>query len=695
MSQASVAVDVGGTFTDIVFFERDTGRMEIAKVPSTPKCPEKAVANGVSTILEKTATLPEQISFFGHGTTVATNTIIEKKGAKVGMITTEGFRDVIEMGRQKRPSVYDYNLDAFTPIFMIPRRRRLGVNERINFEGQIQNPLDLDRISEILNDFSRRDVESLAVCFLFSFINPVHETCVQEIVQKKCPDMPISLSSMVLPEFREYERFCATVFNAYVNPIIKRYIGRLEKEIKLIGLGTDVKIMQSNGGIVNAEIAKSRSILTFLSGPAAGVMGAAFLGNATGYKNMITLDIGGTSSDVSLIKEGLPTYSTDNEIDGYPLKLQMIDINTVGAGGGSVAWIDPGGALKSGPLSSGADPGPACYGKGGQAATNTDANVVLGYLGQDSFIGGKMKISRQLAHDAIKSNISDPLKMNVLTAANGVFKITTANMIGAIRKVSVLRGYDPRDYWLFAFGGSGPVYACKLAADLNMKGVIVPAYPGVQSAFGILTVDSQLDFVRTFKQPIDGCDLDTINNIYNEMEKEALAIIKSEKIEGTVAINRSADMRYIGQAYEVNAPVRSGEICFSDLSVISSTFHQKHKDLYKHSSEDEPVEFINYRISAFIRTEKPKMSQLKKTQKNLLTMQDALKENRQAFFEEMDGLTETPVYDRERLPLNSEIKGPAIIEQLDATTVVYPEQVAEIDTYGNIIITKINAGGGG
>lgn len=436
---------------------------------------------------------------------------------------------------------------------------------------------------------------------------------------------------------------------------------------------------------MTADLFRQRSILTFLSGPAAGVMGSAFMGNILGYKNMISLDMGGTSCDVSLVKDGLPAYSNDNEIDGYPLKIQMVDVVTVGAGGGSIAWVDPGGVLKSGPQSSGADPGPACYAQGGEDTTNTDANLVLGYLDTSTFVGGEMTIDKALAYAALQKKIAKPLGMDVLVAANGIFKITTSNMMGAIRKVSVLRGYDPRDYWLFAFGGSGPVYAGKLASELKMKGTIIPMHPGVQSAFGILTVDYKFDFVRTWKQPVNGGDLERINSYFAEMERSAAEMLKTEGLKGELILKRSADMRYVGQAYELNVPVPGGVMHPAHLDSITKTFNKIHNDVYKHYAEEEPVEFINYRLAAYLRSEKPKILKVDPRER-VKNPNAAVKVKRHAFFEELGGLVEVPVYSRELLETNTMIEGPAIIEQLDTTTVVYPGQVAGVDMYMNLIM---------
>jgi N-methylhydantoinase A len=685
VSKISIGIDVGGTFTDIVLFDPDAKEIHIAKVPSTPKHPNQSVISGIEDILHESPYQPEDITFLGHGTTVATNTIIEKKGAKVGLITTDGFRDVLEMGRQKRPSVYDYNLDSFTPVFMVPRRRRLGIKERINYCGQILTALDLDAAEQIFKRFQNEGVESIAVCLLFSFLNPAHENLIAKLAEEKYPHFSISLSSNVLPEFREYERSCATVFNAYVSPIIDRYLKALEKEITAQGIQVPLSIMQSNGGLTSASVARQRSILTFLSGPSAGVMGAAFTGKIAGFKNMISLDIGGTSTDVSLIKNGIPSYTTDNEIEGYPLKIQMIDIHTVGAGGGSIAWIDSGGALKSGPQSSGADPGPACYNTGGRQPTNTDANLLLGYLSEDSFLGGKMRINKDLGLNAIEEIIAKPLKIGIYTASNGIFTIACANMIGAIRKVSVLRGYDPRDYWLFTFGGSGPVYASRLAAELKMKGVIVPKYPGVQSSFGILTVDHRHDLVKTSKIPVTKANMDPVRENFSLLEEEAHQIIANEGLEGKVALHKTADMRYIGQAYEINVPIHARLDGNDGIEAILSDFHQKHKEIYKHCDIEAPVEFINFRTAASVLTKKPDI-QRQVPVSNEVNPKAALKGRRKAFFAELEDFCDTPVYHRDLLMTGNRMEGPAIVEQLDSTTVVFPGQTAEVDAFLNIII---------
>jgi N-methylhydantoinase A len=415
-------------------------------------------------------------------------------------------------------------------------------------------------------------------------------------------------------------------------------------------------------------------------------MGAAFTGKMSGYGNMISLDIGGTSTDVSLIKDGVPSYATDSDIDGYPLRIQVIDINTVGAGGGSIAWIDSGGALKSGPHSSGADPGPACYDRGGEEPTNTDANLLLGYLGEEAFLGGEMKIRKDLARAAIEEKIAKPLKMDLASASHGIFEIACSNMIGAIRKVSVLRGYDPRNYWLFAFGGSGPVYAAKLASEIKMKGVIVPTHPGVQSGFGILTVDYKYDLVRTLKLSLTGENLQKVEDIFKQLEKDSKDVISKEGLKGEVFLQRSADMRYVGQAYELNVPVNANLSGNSAADRVLSDFHGIHNEVYKHCDVEAPVEFVNYRVAASVFSEKPHIEKAEALSKTR-NPQKAIIGSREAFFKESGGFFETPVYRRELLEAGNVMEGPAIFEELDSTTVVFPGQLAAVDSYYNIIIT--------
>jgi N-methylhydantoinase A len=684
MGKVKVGVDVGGTFTDMVLFDQDRQQVQVAKIPSTPENPDQSVINGIVEVLSQNGFESKDITFLGHGTTIATNAIIERKGVKVGMITTAGFRDVLEMGRQKRPSVYDYNLDIFTPVFMVPRRQRQGIGERIDYQGRVLQELDLSMAEEILESFERDKVESVAVCLLFSFLNPAHEEKLHQLIRDKYPRFSVSLSSNVLPEFREYERFCATVFDAYVSPIMDRYLTRLEEELVQREVKAKLNIMQSNGGIMSAEVAKKRSVLTFLSGPSAGVMGAAFIGRAAGYDNLISLDMGGTSTDVSLIRNGVPNYTTDNDVDGYPLKIQVIDINAVGAGGGSIAWIDPGGALKNGPQSSGAYPGPVCYGQGGQEPTNTDVNLVLGYLSEESFLGGGMRIYKDQAEQAINDLIAKPLGMDLAEACAGIYEITSANMIGAIRKVSVLRGYDPRDYWLFAFGGSGPVYATKLAEEMKMKGVIVPPHPGVQSSFGILTVDYRYDLVRTKKLPLRQENIAAVNEIFQTLEKEGLELVAVEGHWGDVVFERSADMRYVGQAYEINVPLGGDLSEPGQADRIRADFHRIHKEVYKHCDERAPVEFINYRATASVLADKPEICRYDPSPAH--NPQRALSGARQAYFKEAGGFIETPIYQRELLKCGESIQGPAIIEQMDSTTLVGQGQTAEVDSFLNLII---------
>ena len=490
-----LGVDVGGTFTDLVLHEVESNRLEFAKTPSTPADQSEGVTTGALQLVNRLGISPQAIAFFIHGTTVATNTLLERKGARTALIVTRGFRDVLQIGRQDRPDLYDWTIRRTEPI--VPRRLRFEVTERVLHTGEVIEPVSDADVAGIVRRLEEEQVEAVAVCLLHSYAHPAHERQVGEAIRKALPDITLSISSEVAPEFKEYERMSTASINAFVAPVMERYLRSLQASIEAQGIDSDLHIMQSNGGTMSADAAVEKPVHTILSGPAAGVIGSVGLAAQAGELNTISVDMGGTSFDISLCYQGEVRRTQDSEIDRLPIKVPMVDIHTLGAGGGSIAWIDPGGALRVGPHSAGAAPGPACYGQGGAEPTVTDANLLLGRLSQDAFLGGLMKLDIGLARDAVRDRIAEPLGLGLQEAAEGIVRVVNAGMIKGIRVVSVAKGYDPREFTLVTFGGAGPLHAAELASELNIPKVLVPIAPGVTSALGLLMADLRHDLVRT------------------------------------------------------------------------------------------------------------------------------------------------------------------------------------------------------
>jgi len=674
-----LGTDVGGTFTDLVLLDEDTGEISVFKTPSTARNPADGVFDGIKNFEEKTG----EIEYFAHGTTVGTNALLERKGARTALMTTKGFKDVIEIGRQSRgwpkPKIYDFCIDKPEPL--VSRNLRFEADERIDHKGGIVKRIDAEEIKQLGLALKEADIESMAICFLFSYANNEHELKARDIISKALPNIFISTSSEVLPEYREYERFSTTVLNSYVQPLVSGYLEDLKTRSKKAGILATIHIMQSNGGLMTIEAAKEKSVHILLSGPAGGVGSAVFYGNISGYENTIAFDMGGTSADISLIEKGSPKLTGEGYIGGYPAKIPMIEINTIGAGGGSIAWIDTGGALKVGPHSAGADPGPVCYDKGGKEPTVTDANVVLGYISPDYFLGGKMKVDKDKAFSSV-SQIGKKLGLDPLIAAYGITEIVNSNMIRAIRMISVERGYDPRDFVLVAFGGAGPLHACRLAAELNIPKVLIPPAPGIGSAIGLLIADIKHDYSITRIQEMDKFLPSDINKIWGEIEEKAISRLKKEGVSSqSIMLHRSIDMRYKGQSFEITVPVPGGEMTTDVINEIIGDFDNAHNRLYGYSCDD-PIEGVNFRVSAIGKT--PKIRPRRLTKAGVL--EGALKYHRKAFFKKYDDYVDTPVYERDLLSPGNILKGPAIVEQMDSTTVIHPGQVGAVDDHGNIII---------
>jgi len=675
-----ISVDVGGTFTDIVLYDEERERSWVTKVPSMPENPDMAVEKGIRKIVQQLGIRYEDISYLIHGTTVATNALLERKGAKTALITTEGFRDVFEIGRQRRPELY--NFWAKRPKPPIARYLIFEVPERVLYTGEVVKRLDENKARQIIRGLKRHGVESVAVCFLHSYINPVNEKGMKELILEEMPEAYISISYETLPEIREYERICTTAVNAYLMPKVQTYINSLEERKESIGIKPMLHVMQSNGGIMGADVAAKRSVHTVFSGPAGGVLAGIYMSKLVGEDNIITLDMGGTSTDLALIEKNQIKLTTEGEIGSFPIKVPMMEIHTLGAGGGSIAWIDAGGALRVGPQSAGANPGPACYGLGGEDPTVTDANLVLGRINDKYFLGGEMPLSYEKARLAIEKKISPSLNLSPVECANGIVKVINSNMGGGVNVISTQKGYDLREFSLIAFGGAASMHAAQLADELKMKKVIVPLSPANFSAIGAELADVRYDYVRTIIKSVNDITISEYNEVYKEMIKEAIGHLADEGFtENEIIFGGTSDMRYAGQAWELGVSVPIELSSEEYLQKIARDFHELHKRTYGYSLEDEDVTFVNLRLSATA-----KIPTLKFQEEPLGndTSQKALKGNRDVFIDE--NFIKCPLYDREKLAPGSSVTGPAIIEEYAASTLVPTKKIARIDKFRNIII---------
>ena len=674
-----IGVDVGGTFTDVSLLGERDGVVVVHKVPSTPDDPSKAIMRGIVEILQMQGISPDRISYLAHGTTVATNAIIEQKGGKVGLLTTKGFRDLLEIGRQTRPRLYDLQLDYPPPL--VPRDLRLEVTERLRHTGEVAIPLDEEAVQSQLRKLKENAVDAVVICLLYSYLNPFHEARVREMVRKHMADVYISASHEVLPEFREYERLSTTILNAFLMPVMDTYLLNFEREVERIGIHASPRINQCNGGIMSVGTARKFPIRTALSGPSAGVIGANFIGDAIDRQNLITFDMGGTSTDVCLLEEGVSPMSNDRWVGGYPAKIPSVDVNAVGAGGGSIAWVDLDGLMKVGPRSAGASPGPVCYDLGGTEPTVTDANVVLGRLNPGYLLGGRMSINKSKAESSLR-RLGEDLGVPFIETAHGVIRIVTANMVKAIRAISIERGYDPKEFSLIAFGGAGPLHAVGVARELEISEVVIPPNPGILCAVGLLVADARNDYVKTSLMDTDGADIDRINEIFGQLEDQARKWLSDEGFdESAQGIFRSVDMRYVGQNFELPIEVPPGSLETSDIEGLISRFYGEHERNYGHYTRGEPTQLVNFRVTA--QGTIPKL-RMKRDHQGEQSAPPPVA-HREVYFDDMSAVP-TPIYDRNQLLPGSRITGPAVIEQMDSTTLVFPGDTARIEEALNVII---------
>ncbi len=674
-----IGVDVGGTFTDFTVLDERDSQIRFFKVPSTPREPSEAIEDGLRQMIATFGLAASEIGYLGHGTTVATNIVIERRGARTGLLTTRGFRDVLELGRQARPSIYDYRVQK--PPVLVPRDRRAEVAERIGPDGKVLMPLDEDSLVAAVESLRRARVESVAICFLHSYRTPAHEQAAKRMVERLMPGVYVSVSSEILPEFREFERVSTTVINAFVGPRMGRYLEQFQKRVRDIGIPAQPYTIHSNGGLMSIDTVRACPVRSCVSGPAAGVVGAAEIGKVAGFPNLITFDVGGTSTDVSLVYGATPTYTANRLVAGYPVKTPMIDIHVIGAGGGSIARIDDAGALKVGPESAGAEPGPVAYGRGGTAPTITDANLCLGRLDATSLLGGRMTIDLEAARRAIHDQIAKPLGLSLEAAAHGVVQIANANMSRAIRSVSVEKGYDVGEFALCAFGGAGPLHAAEVAVECGIPKALIPREPGTLCARGMLLTDLSSDYVRSHFADASDASWTQVLALFDAMTEEGHAWLDRESVARPQRrFKRVLDARYRGQNFEVK--VDCDGLGAAALPELVQRFHAAHKLAYGYAIPARDLEFVSARVQAIGEVRKapqPKVA-------GGASLADAVVATRQLYVDARQGWREAAVYQRERLPVGVAIAGPAVVNEMSATTIVLPGQSATVDIWGNIVL---------
>ncbi|PFO06695.1 methylhydantoinase [Bacillus sp. AFS076308] len=681
-------VDVGGTFTDVIFTDTEKRITAIHKVPTTLEDPSTGVVQGILELCERQNINRTEIDHVFHGTTIATNAILENDGAKTGMITTKGYRDIIHIGRHQRPQNYSIMQEIpWQDRPLVQRRHRLTVSERMGpAKDQVITPLHEEEVRGAVATLKESGVDSIIVNFLFSYINPQHEQRVKEIIEEEYPEAFITISSDVSPQFREFERFTTSSINGFIGPKVKSYIQNLEVRLKEFGVPAELHIMCSNGGVTTPKTVSEKPVNTLLSGPAAGILGGAWAGELTNREKLITFDVGGTSADIGIITGSGYSESSarDTWIAGYPVMVPMIDLHTIGAGGGSIAHINEGGAFKVGPRSAGSRPGPACYGHGGTKPTVSDANVVLGRIDEHNFLGGEMKIYSNAAYKVI-DELSENLGLSRERTAEGILQIMNNNMANAIREKTIQKGEDPREFSLVAFGGAGPLHAVEVAQILNIPEVIIPLYPGINSATGLLTTDLKYDVIKTEFMISTHFDFIGLNEDFIALEKQIISQLKDDGVEEEqIQVLRSADCRYAGQGYELRVDLPGGVLDKETIVEALNNFHEIHKAEYGHNFLDSPIEFVNIRVTG--------LGYMPKIEKQAVHHQhqlvDALLKTGTTIFN-IDGNlenVETKFYQREKIPVDTEFAGPCIVLQKDTTTVIPPNCTAYIEEFGNMII---------
>jgi N-methylhydantoinase A len=677
----AIGVDIGGTFTDVVV--RGPGAPErILKIPSTRADPSRAVLAALERMQTEWGLAPGEVARFVHGTTVATNAVLERKGARVGLITTRGFRDVLEIGRQMRHQMYDLALDPETPTFLAPGRFRREIDERVGPNGEVLVPLDEAGLARAADELIAAGAQAIAIVFLFSFLNDAHERRARDLIAARHPHVFVSLSCEVDPAFREYERTVVTAFDAYVKPVVDRYLENLAAGLAAAAVPAPLQIMQSRGGISGSATARLRPVRLFLSGPAAGVIGAQIAGAAAGARDLITVDIGGTSCDIALIEDGVPALRSEGRIDGYPVRVGMVDVNSIGAGGGSIAWLDGARGLRVGPQSAGAEPGPACYGLGGSEPTVTDASVVLGYLDPEHFAGGRMKLAPGLGRDAIARAIAGPLGMSVEEAALGIHRILNAQIAEGIRLVSIRQGYDPRRFTLLPLGGAGALHACALAEELGIERILVPPNPGVLSAAGLLAAPVEHEVSSALPRAIGEVTMAEVRDALDRLDARCAALMAQESV-ASAAITRRyfADVCYAGQAYHLEVPFARD--ASDPFAALTAAFYVAHDRTYGFAPAA-PVRLVNLRAVHRVAAAAPPPQAWRPNG------HAPLRRRARILLPEHKTPVEAAVYDRAALKPDDTIVGPAIIEQDDTTTLVTPGWRGRVDRLGNLVLERGN-----
>jgi N-methylhydantoinase A len=691
-----LGIDIGGTFTDATLLDESTGEWRIAKVPSTPREPANAFMTAAHRVVAEAGLSPSDVRLLVHGSTVATNAIIEGKTASTAFVTTRGFRDMLEIARQMRPALYDLQFEKPRPL--VPRRLAFELRERMGADGEIIEALDAQSVLDVATAIAGTGVETVAICLLHSYANPEHERRAAAILADQLPGVHISASADVSPEIREYFRASTTVVNAAVRPIVDRYLSSIKGLLKAQGFDAEPLVMQSNGGTMSFAHASAKPVFMVESGPAAGVVAAAHVARVAELRSVISLDMGGTTAKVGLVRDASPVVTKDFEVgaqarpgvggigpgSGYPIRAPVIELVEIGAGGGSIAWVDPGGGLRVGPQSAGADPGPACYARGGTRPTITDANLVLGRLNPENFLGGEMHLDLLAASRAIDEYCARPLDIDVIQAAHGIVEIANAAMTSAIRLISVQRGYDPREYALVAFGGAGPLHACRLAAELELPLIVVPPSPGTTSALGLLVSDLRHDYTRTLRRLTGELGEQELERICSDMETEAHADLLAEGVPSNrISYSRHLEMRYAGQSYELTVELPNRSVTPGTIAEAVTAFHRLHERAYGHSAADEPTMVVNVRVTGTGDIPKPK---LRRTRDSKIALNGAT--HREVYFSDAGGFIDTPIYLRASLSGSAAVAGPAVIEEMDSTTIIPPQFVATVDEQGNLCITR-------
>ncbi|MER2535178.1 MAG: hydantoinase/oxoprolinase family protein [Rhizobiaceae bacterium] len=681
MGDISIGVDTGGTFTDLVC--QVAGKpTRLLKVPSTPNDPSQAVMNALDRACQEWGIDRRLIKRVVHGTTVGTNAVLERKGARIGLLTSEGFRDVFEIGRQVRDPVYRIRLTPATPVFMLPRSRRKEVPERLDGHGRVLTPIDLDAVRNAVRELQAEGVTCIAVAYLFSYLNPEHELATRRLIEAEFPDIQTSLSVDVDPRFREYERTLATSFDAYIKPVVSRYLNRLKAVLTETGVAGTLQLMQSGGGTMATEVAVSRPVRLFLSGPAGGVIGAQNEGMLVGERNLITIDIGGTSSDIALIADGMPLTSSEGSIGGWPVRVPMVEVHALGAGGGSIARVDASGALSVGPESCGASPGPACYDQGGTEASVTDAALVLGYLNPDYFADGTFRINPDLSLAAVAKRVADPLDLTIERAAVGVHRVVNANMAEGIRLVSTRKGFDPRNFVLVPLGGGGGTHATALADELSIERIMIPRSPGVLSAQGLLSAPIEHETTRSYRAELGDLDVAELHAKLAELDSHLTQLMALEGVEAAeVMVQYTAELCYVGQSFFLDVPL---DVEVPDIAAsLHGSFVARHEQLYGHAPEA-PVMIVSVR--SVHRVSRPTESV---ADDSLPTQPASAVSTRPVLFLDQTAYMDTPVYLRHSLAIGQIVEGPALLEQADTTVVVSPGWRARVHQNGPLMMEKV------